>query len=49
MANKGQQRGNREVRKPKQAKAAAPQTVNPFAAVNKGGATNGNAGGKGKG
>lgn len=49
MANKGQQRGNREARKPKQAKAAAPQAVNPFAAVNKGGATNGNTGGKGKG
>ncbi|CAI9417507.1 hypothetical protein ANOBCDAF_03997 [Pleomorphomonas sp. T1.2MG-36] len=52
MANKGQQRGNREVRKPKQAKATAPQTVNPFAAVNKGGATTGNTGntgGKGKG
>ena len=46
MANKGQQRGNREVRKPKQAKAAAPQTVNPFAAVNKG-SPSGNGGGKG--
>lgn len=48
MANKGQQRGNREVRKPKQVKAAAPQTVNPFAAVNKG-ATSGNSGNKSKG
>lgn len=43
MANKGQQRGNREVRKPKQTKAA-----NPFAATNKA-APSGNAGTKGKG
>lgn len=48
MANKGQQRGNREARKPKQAKAAAPQTVNPFAATNKA-APGGNSGNKGKG
>lgn len=48
MANKGQQRGNRETRKPKQTKAAAPQVVNPFAAVNKA-SPSGGSGAKGKG
>ena len=46
MVARMQQRGNRETRKPKQVKSAAPQTVNPFAAVNKG-SPSGNAGGKG--
>ena len=32
MANKDQKRGNRETRKPKQAKAAAAPPVSPFIA-----------------
>jgi hypothetical protein len=30
MANKDQKRGNKEVRKPKQAKAAPPPAASPF-------------------
>jgi hypothetical protein len=42
MANKDQKRGNREVRKPKQAKAKPAAAVSPFAV------TSGKLGGAGK-